>query len=956
MATAAIRPLDPAQMQNVRIVHATSPSFALPEHDYRGRIVRFYQRYNPEKIKEVDDLMVRYRDSLPGVIEAMKQKYGLEPGPVIAGAMPGPRPASAPLVPPIKIVHGQTPSSSGLSSPLRVMQPTVTSNLSSPMRVVHTSSPSAPASVILGSTPAKIVHTASLSGVIPTKIVHSASPSTLVVPPHGAVKVVHGGSPSTLPLAETDYRGRIFRYYQKYNPDKLKEVDEMLAKYKDDLPGVMTALKQKYGPEPGPLFASAPPAIIHKQMLSHSQVAPLSPAQLANPKIVVHPSPVVALPEGDFRARIARFYQRYAPEKLGEVNDIVERYKDNLPGVITAMKQKYGPEPGPVIAAPAQRAPPTPVNKSVIVVHAPALLETDFRGRIERFYQRYNPEKLSEVDEVVEKYKNDLPGVIAAMVQKYGPEPGPVRPAQATTASSPSSTAPLADLGTRRGIPGLRSNLRVESSDDEEDSPPKRTSPLPALLPLTPLPPTSPLVAPSSPKLDTDVRRSTTSTPTIIDRQVDDTNDSRMTTPLPSVPQTPAAVALEARDSTSGAFALHKSPEPPTPKLDRLPTPSPKLQVPVRTSSPTAGPRPITAGKAKATSPPRVRTPIATEQQRTESTENKAHVRSPQGVRDHSRKSAAAHDTRPHTPANEQRQPSTARSQPKAPTVSQPKLVKDFRRGSAPLPLAPISGRSAFERRKSYGGNVRSASVSRRSKSADAWVSPFLEIKRQEDDHQSRRRLRAMSSTRSRSMVSDDGGYRTPETQRRKDVFTPSTIDFYAESEDGSPAKLRAVLAEVAELTFKPNIAHPPPLRTVLGVPKEQLRCAVNLGSRADRHSYLPRVDGDNGTAVLLAQPSHDEQSSFTRLMVPYAQFSCFEIKNPARMSSWAMAPNPRQETKEVDALARVIAQRAREDKPVTAEDVVHQKRLCVRLAAPKRRVVTVRSNREEARLTQQER
>lgn len=44
-------------------------------------------------------------------------------------------------------------------------------------------------------------------------------------------------------------------------------------------------------------------------------------------------------------------------------------------------------------------------------------------SRVTRFYQHYNPDKVSEVQEALRKYKHREPLLMQHLVQKYGPEP-----------------------------------------------------------------------------------------------------------------------------------------------------------------------------------------------------------------------------------------------------------------------------------------------------------------------------------------------------------------------------------------------------------------------------------------------------------------------------------------------------------------------------------------------------
>ena len=213
-------PLTPKLVMAHHSRHASA--VGIPELDYRARFVRFYEKYNPEKLPEVDSLLTKFHYDLPGVIAAMQRKYGPEPGPVIPAGTPLAAPASQP----------QQGSNNGPQSPSHAAGRPVAA-ASTPL------SPGRP----LGAQPQKL----------------AAAPGTSAGSAPGAgppVKVVHAASPSfSVPIPEGNYRARMQRFYAKYAPDKVGEVDGLMAKYQSDLPRVIEAMRTKYGPEPGPVLA-----------------------------------------------------------------------------------------------------------------------------------------------------------------------------------------------------------------------------------------------------------------------------------------------------------------------------------------------------------------------------------------------------------------------------------------------------------------------------------------------------------------------------------------------------------------------------------------------------------------------------------------------------------------------------------------------------------------------------
>lgn len=143
-------------------------------------------------------------------------------------------------------------------------------------------------------------------------------------------------------------RERLLRFYQKYNADKLHEIDGVLERFKGKETALFTALVKKYGPEPSanedlsapssapastPAPASGKKSKKNKQADKQQTSAAAAPSSGANVTDFNH-------------ARLLAFYNRYNPTKVGDVPTVLAKYKGKEAQLFDALVKKYGPEPG----------------------------------------------------------------------------------------------------------------------------------------------------------------------------------------------------------------------------------------------------------------------------------------------------------------------------------------------------------------------------------------------------------------------------------------------------------------------------------------------------------------------------------------------------------------------------------------------------------------------------------
>ncbi|EKF30228.1 hypothetical protein MOQ_005969 [Trypanosoma cruzi marinkellei] len=200
-----------------------------------------------------------------------------------------------------------------------------------------------------------------------------------------------------------DYRDRVISLYQYYAPEKLAGVDAQLAKYEGREEEFIQALINKYGPEP------------------------VSTEGIAEDEYKAQ--------EGEedewyayYRQRLVNFYTTYAPERIDSVDNQLKKYAGREEPLFEALVAKYGPEPEYENADENENEADD--NKDLSYENADEngnktgnKEKISYRDRVVALYNLYAPNKLDKVDAQLEKYRGHEEEFIAALEQKYGPEP-----------------------------------------------------------------------------------------------------------------------------------------------------------------------------------------------------------------------------------------------------------------------------------------------------------------------------------------------------------------------------------------------------------------------------------------------------------------------------------------------------------------------------------------------------
>eukprot|EP00760_Papus_ankaliazontas_P017126 PhM_4_TR17042/c0_g1_i10/m.34819 len=248
---------------------------------------------------------------------------------------------------------------------------------------------------------------------------------------------------------------RLERFFAHYNPDKIANIPVILKQFEGQEEELFATLVSKYGPEPP---SGDTNNAVRDRLVRYFEA--YNPSKLSNVEVILQqfagkeeelfatlvgkygPEPPVSnAPASDtahdtYRDRLIRFFEAYNRNKIANVDLILEQYQGNEEELFATLVGKYGPEPGAEAkATPAtvNEQPPLPSNTSNAV-----------RDRLVRYFEAYNPSKLSNVDVILQQFAGKEEELFATLVSKYGPEPSAeseVAPAAIANEQSPPTNA-----------------------------------------------------------------------------------------------------------------------------------------------------------------------------------------------------------------------------------------------------------------------------------------------------------------------------------------------------------------------------------------------------------------------------------------------------------------------------------------------------------------------------------
>ncbi|CUG06544.1 Hypothetical protein, putative, partial [Bodo saltans] len=395
--------------------------------DYKERVTRMFQQYTPAKIGQVDAVLEKYKGREDDYIAALVSKHGPEPAATPASSTISATPAlDASVRSEPSTVDRQpnslsmAPSNDVKSRVARMIQqylPNKATQIDTLLEKYKGREDEYLSALVAkyGAEPAAPTDAPQQQAVAPAAVERRASVTVIAAPA--------GAQPSAVP----DYKERVTRMFQQYTPAKVGQVEAMLEKYKGREEDYLAALVAKHGPEP-------PTA--NTQSSSDSSIHPEGSltdrkASMASPMSAKSTPPPAAL---DVKERVARMIRAYLPAKVAQIDAMLEKYKDREEDYLSALVAKYGAEP--IDSAPAQQQnnasslpPAEPQAAASPVAQSRPRSVSDVRSRLQRFYAKYQPDKINNVDGILAKYEGREEDLFTALTQKYGPEPETEPPA-----------------------------------------------------------------------------------------------------------------------------------------------------------------------------------------------------------------------------------------------------------------------------------------------------------------------------------------------------------------------------------------------------------------------------------------------------------------------------------------------------------------------------------------------
>lgn len=142
---------------------------------------------------------------------------------------------------------------------------------------------------------------------------------------------------------------RLRRFYQQYDPTRVPHAEITLRTWKGSYTVMWTKLTAKYGPEPeetemqqvaggtGGLSALAAATMAAQKLSPHRNRGVLSGDSI--------PQQYAGRSDINYRARLQRFYAKYAPHRLPTVDKALEIFRGKEESLFESLRRKFGPEP-----------------------------------------------------------------------------------------------------------------------------------------------------------------------------------------------------------------------------------------------------------------------------------------------------------------------------------------------------------------------------------------------------------------------------------------------------------------------------------------------------------------------------------------------------------------------------------------------------------------------------------
>ena len=238
---------------------------------------------------------------------------------------------------------------------------------------------------------------------------------------------------------------RVEAMLRKYAPDKIEQVEKLLAQHGGIAGKLLDALVNKYGEEPPP----PPPRAKSKKSSNNTAggkktkktivVVKRGAAAPANSKKESAPPPPRSA-----ETRVEAMLQKYAPEKVADIEQMVARHGGDATKLLESLVKEYGDEPPPPPPQQQQTKKSNTNKKKIDAATGRKMLQRQREEkkkanndnnsnnqrssatpavRVEAMLQKYAPEKLGEMNALIAAEGGDAAKLLESLVKEYGAEP-----------------------------------------------------------------------------------------------------------------------------------------------------------------------------------------------------------------------------------------------------------------------------------------------------------------------------------------------------------------------------------------------------------------------------------------------------------------------------------------------------------------------------------------------------
>ena len=233
-------------------------------------------------------------------------------------------------------------------------------------------------------------------------------------------------TPTPLETSHKVHRERLIVIYKVHNPSKLEDVEKLLKTFKGREKELFAKVTEKYNLNS------------HTESSTETQVQANNKAHVEDPKLTEEgetlpgafdndtPKSTVEdvrlrrLDGGTDKERLVRFYEKYNPTKLEQVDRIVEAYQGQSDLLYKNLLDKYNEAAEKESSAiSATKVDKIELTDGVQAEGTPLAKKGGCRERLVAIYEVHNPSKVKDVNKLLNKFKGREEELFSKVTEKY---------------------------------------------------------------------------------------------------------------------------------------------------------------------------------------------------------------------------------------------------------------------------------------------------------------------------------------------------------------------------------------------------------------------------------------------------------------------------------------------------------------------------------------------------------